>query len=361
MLFAAEPMLLLLDQSAGRLESVSGRGPRIAIESATSVVARSARLGERVEFYDEPEAAVADRHILRILRAEAAVCLPISAAPAQPVLGVLLFPFAEDEDEDDEFAMQLYARELARRLAAAHARQQTEQQGLQRFRVREEQRLRELVHEANNPLSIVQNYLHLLEMTLAAEPKAVEQLRLIGAELRRVANLLAQMRHVPDVIESAQETVVEPRLVDLDALVARLVEMHRGYAKEREASISAALPATPIRLRSDDQRIAQVLSNLIRNGIEASREHSVRVEVLGGAFRDGREGVLLSISDTGPGMPRDVLERIGSPQRSNKGGDHAGLGLLIVHRLVGELSGSMDIRTAPGLGTTITIFLPLSP
>jgi signal transduction histidine kinase len=169
------------------------------------------------------------------------------------------------------------------------------------------------------------------------------------------------MRHVPDVIESAQEPVVEQRLVDLDALVARLVEMHRGYAKEREASISAALPAAPIRLRSDDQRIAQVLSNLIRNGIEASREHSVRVEVLGGAFRDGREGVLLSISDTGPGMPRDVLERIGSPQRSNKGGDHAGLGLLIVHRLVGELSGSMDIRTAPGLGTTITIFLPLSP
>jgi signal transduction histidine kinase len=363
MLFAGvTPRLFLVDPAdGGRLEPVDAAGPRIAVDSATSLVARCARLGERVEFYDEFDGAVADRQLLRLMHAEAGVCLPVSAAPDQPVLGVLLFPLDEDEDADDEFAMAIYARELARRLAAGRQRQQAEQQALQRFRQREEQRLRELVHEANNPLSIVQNYLHILQLTLTEQPRAVEQLQLISTELRRVASLLGQVRQVPEPGDAGQEAVLESSTVDLGALVARLVEMHRGHAAEHDATISARLPDAALRVRSDEQRIAQVLTNLMRNALEAGTGHSVRVEAIGGAFRDGREGVLLSVSDTGPGLPREVLARLGAPQRSSKGGDHAGLGLQIVHRLVAELAGSIDVRTAAGQGTTFTIFLPLAP
>jgi len=359
MLFPAGPRLYLLDKDAHRLDPVDGQGPLIALDSMTSQVARSARLGERIEFYEKFDSAVADRQLLRLLGAEAAVCLPVSAAPTQPVIGVLLFPLAEDEEADDEFAMALYARELGRRLTAGQTRQQDEQQALQRYRQREEQRLRELVHEASNPLSIVQNYLHILQLTLTGEPKAVEQVQLIGAELRRVAGLLGQIRQVPEVLDAEPEPVLEARPVDLNALVARLVEMHRGYAQARGATISGSLPTQSFPLRSDEQRIAQVLTNLMRNALEASRNHAVRVEVLGGAFREGREGVLLIVSDTGPGLPREILERLGEPVRTTKGGDHAGLGLHIVHRLVAELSGSIDVRTAAGQGTAFTVFLPL--
>jgi signal transduction histidine kinase len=361
MLFAGHATLFLVDQAVGRLCPIDGQGPPIALDSGTSLVARSARLGERIEFYDEFEAAVADRQLLRLMRAEAAVCLPVSAGPAQPVLGVLLFPLQEDECADDEFAKALYARELARRLAAGQARVQGEQQALQRYRQREEQRLRELIHEANNPLSIVQNYLHILQLSLTTEPKAIDQLRLIAVELRRVSDLLEQVRQVPEVAEGAPERKAEPRDLDLNALIAELVEMHRGYAQGRGAEITAVLPAMPLRVKSDEQSIAQILTNLMRNALEADRSHDVRVEALGGAFRDGREGVLLVVSDTGPGLPREVLERLGAPQRTSKGGDHAGLGLHIVHRLVAELGGSIDVRTAPGYGTAFTVFLPLSP
>jgi signal transduction histidine kinase len=362
MLFAVPPRLFLIDQAAGRLAPVDGQGPAIGLDSATSLVARGARLGERVEFYDELDGAVADRQLLRLLRSEAGVCLPVNAGPAQPVLGVLLLPLEEDAD-DDEFTLALYARELARRLGAGQVLEQAEQQRVVRYRQREEQRLRELVHEANNPLSIVQNYLHILQLTLGEHPRAVEQLRLIAAELHRVTDLLGQIRQVPEPLEGSvdRDSKAEPREVDLNALVGRLVEMHRGYGQERGAELSAALPAGALRLRSDEQRIAQILTNLMRNALEADRDHRVRVEALGGAFRDGREGVLLVVSDTGPGLPREVLERLGAPQRSSKGGDHAGLGLHLVHRLVAELSGSIDVRTAPGQGTTFTVFLPLTP
>jgi sensor histidine kinase regulating citrate/malate metabolism len=54
-----------------------------------------------------------------------------------------------------------------------------------------------------------------------------------------------------------------------------------------------------------------------------------------------------------------VLERLADPKESSKGGDHAGLGLHIVHRLVGELGGNLDVRTAAGQGTSFSLFLPL--
>ena len=88
------------------------------------------------------------------------------------------------------------------------------------------------------------------------------------------------------------------------------------------------------------------------------------VRVLGslvGVFREGREGVEITVKDTGPGLSRAVLENLSEPKDSTKGGDHAGLGLHIVHRLVRELQGSIDVRTAQAQGTRFTLFLPIKP
>ena len=371
LLFPAPPMLLLLDPVSQRLVPLGGEGPAIALESTTSLIARCARLAERVELGDRPDQSVGDRQMLRKLGAPEAICLPLRSGTTAPVLkgglapvhGVLLFPL--DEDGDDEVSMALYADELGRRLGAAKARQRSDQDALRRFRQQEEKRLRELVHEANNPLSIVQNYLHILQLSLPHEPKAVEQLGLIGGELRRVAGLLGQVREVPDPYDGSSEPAPGSRLasadLNLNDLVWRAVEMHRGYAEARGAQVSSILPPEALHIRSDEQRIMQILTNLLRNGLEAARNHSVRVEMLSDVFREGREGVQLIVADTGPGLPREVLQRLGGPQQSSKGGDHAGLGLQIVHRLVAELTGSLDVRTTQGQGTTFSVFLPLAP
>ena len=64
------------------------------------------------------------------------------------------------------------------------------------------------------------------------------------------------------------------------------------------------------------------------------------------------------VEDTGPGLTRAVLDRLYEPKQSTKGSGHAGLGLHIVHRLVREIGGSIDVRTASGQGTVFTVFLP---
>lgn len=365
LLFRVHPLLLMRDDAQERWVSVDGSGPSIGLRSTSSAIARSSQRGERVEFFDGASTGIADRQWLRRLGTDAAMALPVGERDAAGLsLGVMLYPLGEDLDPDTDFALELYAEELGYRYRAAAIDGDGHVDALASFRQRSEARLRELVHEANNPLSIVQNYLHILELTLTDRPQALEQLRVIGSELRRVSNLLGDIRQVPDALnvdEPERPGVAEVRrtLFDVGALLSRLGELHRGLADERGAQLMTHVPQMPLMIASDADRVAQIATNLLKNALEAGREHEVRLEVQAGAFRDGREGVYLTVSDTGPGLPRPVLERLGERQTSSKGADHAGVGLQVVHRLVAELGGSIDVRSSVGQGASFGIFLPL--
>lgn len=359
-LFGSVPALFLADGPSGRLAPLGGEGPVVALTSQSSSLARCARLGERVELVDRPDQAVADREILRRLDRADGVCLPlIDAAGGGSVLGVVVF--GVDEDVDQETAMGLYAAELAKHLARPGTAARGDGDALGRFRQREEKRLRELVHEANNPLSIVNNYLHILELKLAHEPEAVEQLRLIGAEVRRASEIIAGARDVPEPGVERRDADVTFGGFALNDLAHRVVELHAGYAADRQVMLQQDLTAADSTLRSDEHRLAQILNNLVRNAIEAAHGATVTVSTVAGVYRESRPGLLLEVADTGPGLPQPVLERLTEPKQSTKGGDHAGLGLHIVHRLVDEIGANIDVRTAPGEGTRFSIFLPLAP
>lgn len=354
-LFGRVPALLLGDAAGERLAPADGAGPTIALASQSSVIARCVRLAERCELVDRADQSVADRQLLRRLGTGDAVCYPLRGGAA--TLGALVF--AVDEDVDQDALMALYADELGRRLGRRDADGGSD--AVSAYRRRAQKRLRELVHEANNPLSVVNNYLHILELGLEHEPRAVEQLRLIGAELDRVRDIIAEARELPPVESEGAGVAVELADLDLSALVHRIVVLHGGYAAEHRVSLREAGSPEPVWVRSDEHRLAQVLNNLVRNAIEAATGATVSVGAAAGVFRQGREGVLIEVVDTGPGLPREVLERLAEPKQSGKGGDHAGLGLHIVHRLVAELDGSIDVRTAAGQGTTFSIFLPRLP
>ncbi len=358
-LFGSVPLLMRFDEPTQSLFSLDRKGPEISVGSSSSTIARSVRLGERSEFIDRSDQAVADRQVLRLLGSDDAVCYPLPDGAEDKILGVLVF--ALDEDVDQQAAMGLYAEELGRHLARKPDVVAPEQALLQRYRQREEKRLREIVHEANNPLAIVNNYLHILRLRFEQEPEAVEQLTLIGNELDRASEILQHVRELSDVDETATEAAVLFADVNLNELVATVVELHRGYAADHDVAISANQVVDQLVVSTDSQRLAQILNNLVRNAIEAAPGRSVMVGCAGGVFREGREGVIVTVTDTGPGLTREVLERLSEPKQSTKSGDHAGLGLHIVHRLVGELKGSIDVQTAPERGTTFTIFLPLAP
>jgi signal transduction histidine kinase len=355
-LFHQVPLLLYRDARNG-LTALGFPDVRIALDSPVSRIAEAVREGELRNVTDSAETAVADRQLLRRLNAEEALCVPLIVQTR--AVGALLFQV--DEDVDYELPLALYAEQLAQRLDQLESRPDEGLELLKRYRQREEKRLREIVHEVNNPLSVVYNYLHILELRLQHEPSAREQVQMIGSELKRAGEILQRVRDLPPVAEMESAGEVSFSEVDVNDLARRVFELHRGYAEDHDVELQLELCHGALVIATDEQRLAQVLNNLTRNAIEASAEETVCIGSSFGVFREGREGVELFVRDTGPGLPREVLERLAEPKESTKGGDHAGLGLHIVHRLVGELRGGIDVRTAAGVGTTFTIFLPLKP
>jgi len=355
-LFHAEPYLLRLQDDGRLLKPLQGGGSGIHLDSSTSEIAAAVRDGIPRQLVDEGDRAVADRQVLRRLGAMDALCIVLEHGGQK--LGAIVFPL--DEDVDTGFAMHLYAEELSRHLGEARRDGGSSEQALKRYRSREEKRLRELVHEANNPLSIVQNYLHILELRLQHEPTATEQIGMIGTELKRAAEIFQRARELPPLDEQDTATGAVFEEFDLNDLARRAVEMHRGYAEDHHVELQSMLAGGELGVRSDEQRLAQVLNNLLRNAIEAGGEQ-VTLGTATGVYREGREGIEVFVKDSGPGLPRSVLETLAEPKHSDKGGDHAGLGLHLVHRLCAELKAGIDVRTASGEGTRFTLFLPLAP
>lgn len=360
-LFNVIPVLLLLDDDgqvlrpAHTLEDalLEDSGVHIRLVSTTSAIARCVRENSVQTLDDSPQAAVADRQVLRILKVTDGLCVPLRSNGERA--GVLVFPV--EEEVNHEFAMRTYAWELAKRIIVCRRELVDEQALLNRYRQREEKRLREIVHEANNPLSIVHNYLHILELRLQHEPSATEQLNMIGTELQRAGDIIQRIKDTADL--EVDDSVVFTEF-DVNELIRRIFELHRGYAEDHQVTLHLELSLGMLPVTSDEPRLSQVLNNLMRNAIEASQGQNVTMLSTSGVFREGFEGIEIAVRDTGPGLPRAVLDNLAEPKESSKGEGHAGLGLHIVHRIVAELKGNVDVRTLTDQGTTFTIFLPLN-
>lgn len=336
---------------------------RIDVASATSRIAQIAVRGEPAELSTAERLSIADRQILDRLGSESVTVYPMQRSGS--VAGVLLLG-SDDEDGEHEFA-QAYASLLSRWLPSAEVVDDdtpAEADTLALYRDAEASRLRELVHEANNPLSVVRNYLHILEMRLAREPEALAQVQLISEEIQRAAGIVAKAKDLTDPATLEAETLVPEGIddllgtVDVADVTRRVAALQRHDAEERDVVVALDLPRGPVFASSDADKLTQVLLNLLRNAIEALDDGgNVSLAAIGGVYRAGVQGVEVTVSDDAAGLPAGVLENLFQPKQTNKGGDHQGLGLNIVHRLVAELDGQIDVRTSDR-GTAFTIFLP---
>ena len=362
-LFTRAPLILAQFTDGGSISMLGSNDYSIRAESQTSLIAAAARSSKRVVMSESSGLAVVDRQLLRILDAEEAFAVPVPGLSRAVVLVV-----AADEDVEVEIAATLYAQEMTQYLkrfaegsvegAEGGADESTAL--LERFRTSEYKRLREIVHEANNPLSIVHNYLHILELRLQHEPEAVEHLELIASELRRAGDLFTRARDIPNQtqVEMVPGETVE---IDINVWAAGLAELHSGYAAEHGVPLNINLPDDPVVLVTQPDKLTQVVSNLTKNAIEACTSgDEVLLAVHGGVYRDGRVGVEITIEDTGPGLSDDVLQSLRDTKPSSKGDDHQGVGMQVAFKLVQELDGALDVRTEPGQGTTFSVFLPLT-
>ncbi len=337
------------DRQDPRVEEI-----RIRLPAVDSAIGRAH--GGRPEIL-RPQAdrdSLVDMHLCRLLGAEALVCLPLVHAGL--AMGVLALGI------DSAGAVGLRARQGLLAVYATEAGRQFHQARIQagalsqaRQTVADEYLLkaRQVIHEVGNPLGVVHNYLAILRDRLANIPESVQEIDLMREELRRVGGILQTLRQAGPSQEAAAERV------DINALIRQVIELcHKGRPgmARVQTEFQADEGLQPLTL--DRDKLKQVLINLIFNAVEAMPDGG-RLSLSTARWHSGtgEESVEITVQDTGPGLPTVVLERLYAPVASRKGGDHAGLGLSIVGRLVEELGAVIQCQSTSA-GTRFKLVLP---
>jgi len=215
-----------------------------------------------------------------------------------------------------------------------------------------EQKIREVLHEVRNPLSIMNNYLGVLGYKLESDKPAQEDVETIKSEIERISLILNRLTEQESPTDSTSP-------IDINAIIADLTHVFQtSLFASKNIQISLDLDERITSLQSNANALKQIYTNLIKNAVEALPANGqLMVYTQDYVNVDGKQHIELSVADDGPGIDIDVLPQLFSPVDSTKGDDHAGLGLTIVKNLVNELHGSISCRSSDK-GTSFHILLP---
>lgn len=207
-----------------------------------------------------------------------------------------------------------------------------------------------LAHEIGNPLNGMLLNLQLLARRIASR-QPHERLgvlvRRVECEVQRMTRLLDEFRGM----SRRQSFLLEP--VAPRALLEHLVADHRAEYEARDVRlVLRCKPGLPA-IRVDRCKMLQVLLNLGKNAVEAMGRGGGTLTL---GARVERDGVLMTVADTGPGVPDgiDVFE----PFATTKA-DGTGLGLSVARQIVAGHGGELRYESKPGHGTTFMVWLPL--
>ena len=211
---------------------------------------------------------------------------------------------------------------------------------------------RTIVHDFRNPLNVVG-----IAADLAAEPAATPDVRQRARDRirKQVEVMNRMMQELLDFTRGASISAALPR-VNLAAVLRDTVLELQAEADRRGVTLQVAGPFPEVELRLDPPRLVRVFTNLAQNAFDAMSGRptatlTLRCEVEPTA-------VVIEVSDTGPGIPPEVLPHVFEPFVTFGKAHGTGLGLAISDRIIAEHGGRITVASVPGTGATFRIFLP---
>jgi hypothetical protein len=221
-----------------------------------------------------------------------------------------------------------------------------------------------IAHDFNNLLGAMANYVTLLRAHLSPGSETMDLLGEIQALVERGSDLVRQI-----LIASKMEEAKEPREEELAKVIRPVVKMLRHSLPKRVKVILEERDLPPFRM--DAAQIQQVIMNLCINAADAMpqggeiriRMESQRIEdPTSWGLQKWQAGTyaVISVSDTGVGIPPEVRHRIFDPFFTTKDErERSGLGLSICYAIVKRHGGFIDVESTPGAGTTFRVYLPM--
>jgi two-component system cell cycle sensor histidine kinase/response regulator CckA len=210
-----------------------------------------------------------------------------------------------------------------------------------------------IAHDFNNMLGVIVNYASfVVEEAESAEPD-VKMIAADAKQVIRAGERGTDLTH--QLLSFARREVVRPQALDLNKVISDVEEMLRRSIGEHITLIVRPEPDLPP-VTCDPGQMEQLLVNLALNARDAMPSGGNLV------IDTGRHGaqVRLRVSDSGKGMTPEVVDRAFEPFFTTKAsGEGTGLGLATVYGIVTQADGEVGITSEPGLGTTVTVLLPV--
>ena len=216
---------------------------------------------------------------------------------------------------------------------------------------------KKVVHEINNPLGIISNYLKLLEMKIPKEQGVQQELQILNEEISRISNTIEQFASFSTTATASHTATLSVN----DLLQQMLRILDTTLLEPREIRLISNFAPSLAAIVTEKDKLKQIIINLVKNAAEAMPDGgSITITTSDIVTGDKVLGVRLDVCDDGPGIPEKIKNNLFSPFMTTKSHGHSGLGLSVVHKTTQELGGTIECETMNEKGTRFTLSLPLN-
>jgi signal transduction histidine kinase len=210
-----------------------------------------------------------------------------------------------------------------------------------------------LAHDLGTPLHSIGGLAKLLLEREDCPPDVAHKLNLIVQQTQRLDNVIQNVRRATKLPEPHFEALTMQKILN------ETLPLVEPLMKKANITLRVDIDANTTPLYVDRYRIQTALFNIIQNSLEAMQEDGC-ISISAQTSQESRT-VAIKIEDTGAGMPADMIDKVCEPFFStHKEEGMRGLGLAIVRDIVKSHGGTMDIKSSPGAGTAVTLYLPIS-
>ncbi|OGS49143.1 MAG: hypothetical protein A3J79_10835 [Elusimicrobia bacterium RIFOXYB2_FULL_62_6] len=209
-------------------------------------------------------------------------------------------------------------------------------------------------HEIRNPLAVINNSIYFIKTKMGSaaastavpvDPKLTKHISIIESEIRQANSI------IDEILGFARTKDLNPKLTHLNSYVDDLL---MSFPCPPHVEIVKELSPENPTVNIDTDEMTQAVRNLVKNGIEVMPEQGkviVRTEVVGDMVR-------LDVEDTGPGIPKETVEKIFAPFFTTKARG-TGLGLAVVKKVLDRHKGRVEVSSVVGKGTCFKLFIPI--
>lgn len=206
-----------------------------------------------------------------------------------------------------------------------------------------------VTHEVNNPLSAISGYAHLLMKDKDPDSEEYQNLSVIKSESLRIG------ANISKLLKLIQTDTDNFGTVNAVETLLSAITMSRSKSEQKKVAIQTQIAEQNAETFGDAIQLSQAFYNVISNAVDfSSEDQSVWIKLDTNA-----NNIIISISDSGPGIPEENRMRIFHPFFTTKAvGEGSGLGLSIAESVINRHNGKIIVNTLTGRGTTVDIVLP---